>query len=231
MYLIDRLPATRWNSARRARTQSTTAASVGKRGCSSTRRRSLAPAATTGHGAASGRSPRQRTDCGRAGREADDFGDELFRQHQVRAHIHAHRLAHAGTLAGPRGEVIQSAPQDAPDGRISSAALPPGCRPPRGVRGDRRDRLVALGDEAGWRPEPGEWSANECVGHLIEAERRGFAGRIRAILAADRPTSRRTWKVGPAGGRRARRDHHRAARTSRPSSPRCAPRACGSSGA
>jgi DinB superfamily len=47
--------------------------------------------------------------------------------------------------------------------------------------------LSALGPDAGWRPEPGEWSANECVGHLIEAERRGFAGRIRLILAADRP--------------------------------------------
>jgi hypothetical protein len=48
--------------------------------------------------------------------------------------------------------------------------------------------LLALGDEGGWRPEPGEWSANDCVGHLIEAERRGFAGRIRIILA------------GPPGG-------------------------------
>jgi len=33
----------------------------------------------------------------------------------------------------------------------------------------------------------GEWSANECAGHLIEPERRGFAGRIRRILVADRP--------------------------------------------
>ena len=49
--------------------------------------------------------------------------------------------------------------------------------------------LLALGDDGGWRPEPGEWSANECVGHLIEAERRGFAGRIRHILSvsANRP--------------------------------------------
>jgi DinB family protein len=39
----------------------------------------------------------------------------------------------------------------------------------------------------GWRPAPGEWCANEVVGHLIEAERRGFAGRIRTILAFDRP--------------------------------------------
>jgi hypothetical protein len=47
--------------------------------------------------------------------------------------------------------------------------------------------LWALGGEGGWRPAPAEWSANECVGHLIEAERRGFAGRIRTILAGDRP--------------------------------------------
>jgi hypothetical protein len=47
--------------------------------------------------------------------------------------------------------------------------------------------LAALGPEAGWRPAAGEWSANEVVGHLVEAERRGFAGRIRTILDADRP--------------------------------------------
>ena len=45
----------------------------------------------------------------------------------------------------------------------------------------------ALGAVGGWRPADGEWSVNECIGHLIEAERRGFAGRIRRILAADRP--------------------------------------------
>jgi hypothetical protein len=39
----------------------------------------------------------------------------------------------------------------------------------------------------GWRSAPGEWCANEVVGHLIEAEQRGFAGRIRTILAEDRP--------------------------------------------
>jgi len=53
-----------------------------------------------------------------------------------------------------------------------------------------RDQIVlelgALGDTwAPWRPAPGEWSANECVGHIIEAERRGFAGRIERILAVD----------------------------------------------
>lgn len=41
----------------------------------------------------------------------------------------------------------------------------------------------ALGARARVRPRDGEWCANEIVGHLIEAERRGFNGRIRAILA------------------------------------------------
>jgi len=46
--------------------------------------------------------------------------------------------------------------------------------------------LTAMGDPlAGWRPAADEWSANKCVGHLIEADRRGFAGRIRRILADD----------------------------------------------
>jgi len=45
--------------------------------------------------------------------------------------------------------------------------------------------LGALGDElAGWRPAPTEWCANEVVGHLVEADARGYAGRIRRILAA-----------------------------------------------
>lgn len=53
-----------------------------------------------------------------------------------------------------------------------------------------RDAIVAelraMGDElAGWPPAPGEWSAKACLGHFIEADRRGFAGRIRRILAED----------------------------------------------
>ena len=72
--------------------------------------------------------------------------------------------------------------------------------------------LVSLGDDGGWRPEPGEWSANECVGHMIEAERRGFAGRIRRILAADRPdipADLEDWD--PPAVAEARRDHLRPA--------------------
>ena len=38
-----------------------------------------------------------------------------------------------------------------------------------------------------WRPAPGEWCLLEVVGHLIETEERGFAGRIRTILVEKRP--------------------------------------------
>jgi hypothetical protein len=38
-----------------------------------------------------------------------------------------------------------------------------------------------------WHPAPGEWCAKECVGHIVEAERRGFNGRIRTILAESEP--------------------------------------------
>jgi hypothetical protein len=70
--------------------------------------------------------------------------------------------------------------------------------------------LIALGDAGGWRPEPGEWSANECAGHLIEAERRGFAGRIKRILEGEpgRPVALDGWD--PPAVAEARRDHLRA---------------------
>jgi hypothetical protein len=48
--------------------------------------------------------------------------------------------------------------------------------------------LDALPPEAAaWHPKPGEWCVNECVGHIIESEERGFAGRIRILLGADEP--------------------------------------------
>ena len=47
----------------------------------------------------------------------------------------------------------------------------------------------ALSAEAlAWHPAPGEWCVKEVLGHLIETERRGFAGRIRIILASQEPT-------------------------------------------
>ncbi len=72
---------------------------------------------------------------------------------------------------------------------------------------------AALGAAAGWRPAPEEWSVNECVGHLIEAERRGFAGRIRRITDAahgdrpDLPPDLESWD--PPAVAEARRDHLR----------------------
>ena len=70
----------------------------------------------------------------------------------------------------------------------------------------------ALGTIGGWRPAPAEWSANECIGHLIEAERRGFAGRIRVILEAttaqpDLPPDLESWD--PPAVASARRDDER----------------------
>src|SRR5262245_21049743 len=43
-----------------------------------------------------------------------------------------------------------------------------------------------------WHPAAGEWCAKDVLGHLIEAERRDFAGRIRIILASDTPDLQ-TW--------------------------------------
>lgn len=46
--------------------------------------------------------------------------------------------------------------------------------------------LAALPSEiTRFRPAPGEWSINEVIGHMIEAEQRGFAGRIQRILAEE----------------------------------------------
>lgn len=57
-----------------------------------------------------------------------------------------------------------------------------------------------------WRPAPGEWCLNEVLGHLIESEHRGFAGRIRIILAGDSPVLE-SWDQEEVA--RARGDHER----------------------
>ena len=44
--------------------------------------------------------------------------------------------------------------------------------------------MRALGDEGcSFHFKEGEWCVNECVGHIVEADKRGFGGRIRDILA------------------------------------------------
>jgi hypothetical protein len=51
-----------------------------------------------------------------------------------------------------------------------------------------RVEFAALGEEgAAFHPREGEWCAKEVVGHLVEADRRGFTGRVQEILASDRP--------------------------------------------
>ena len=57
-----------------------------------------------------------------------------------------------------------------------------------------------------WRPAPGEWCMNEVLGHLIETESRGFAGRIRIILGSDTPDLK-SWNQEEVA--HARRDHER----------------------
>jgi hypothetical protein len=72
-----------------------------------------------------------------------------------------------------------------------------------------RAELAALTDDfVGWHPAPGEWCAKEVLGHLIESERRGFAGRIRLILGSDEPRLE-GWDQGEVA--RARRDCERPA--------------------
>lgn len=72
-----------------------------------------------------------------------------------------------------------------------------------------RAELAACPDDVlGWHPAPGEWCAKEVLGHLIESERRGFAGRIRLIVASDEPNLE-AWDQAEVA--RARRDCERSA--------------------
>jgi hypothetical protein len=53
----------------------------------------------------------------------------------------------------------------------------------RAAAAEIRAEVEALPEELlAWHPAPGEWCVKECLGHIIEAERRGFAGRIRVLL-------------------------------------------------
>jgi DinB superfamily len=52
-----------------------------------------------------------------------------------------------------------------------------------------RAELTAMPERVlAWHPAAGEWCVKDVLGHLIEADRRGFAGRIRIILGSDTPT-------------------------------------------
>jgi len=72
-----------------------------------------------------------------------------------------------------------------------------------------RAELAGLPDDVlAWHPVPGEWCAKDVLGHLIESERRGLAGRIGIILAGDEP-SLEGWDQGEVA--QARRDCERPA--------------------
>jgi hypothetical protein len=67
-----------------------------------------------------------------------------------------------------------------------------------------RVEIAALPERVlAWHPAPGEWCVKDVLGHLIEADRRGFDGRIRIILGGDTPALAR-WD--PPEVARARRD-------------------------
>lgn len=77
----------------------------------------------------------------------------------------------------------------------------------RSAGGAVRAELAGLPERAvRWHPAPREWCVLEVLGHLIEAERRGFAGRIRQMLDHDAPRLV-PWDQGEVG--RARRDCER----------------------
>jgi DinB superfamily len=67
-----------------------------------------------------------------------------------------------------------------------------------------RAELSALPERVlAWHPAPGEWCVKEVLGHLIEADHRGFSGRIRIILGSYTPVLER-WE--PSDVARARGD-------------------------
>jgi len=65
------------------------------------------------------------------------------------------------------------------------------------------DLLNSLPEEvATWKPAPAEWCVNECVGHIVEAEKRGFAGRIRSVIDEEEPAFQRWDQPAVAAARR-----------------------------
>jgi hypothetical protein len=50
-----------------------------------------------------------------------------------------------------------------------------------------REALALTPEVATFHAEPGAWCAHEVLGHMIEAERRGFFGRVRQLLAEENP--------------------------------------------
>jgi hypothetical protein len=92
-----------------------------------------------------------------------------------------------------------------------TAAAPTAPLPPHAVAAALRAALEAVRAECRglppavlrWHPAPGEWCVLEVIGHLAEAEERGFAGRVRTLLGTSDPLFE-SWD--PPAVARARRD-------------------------
>ena len=70
-----------------------------------------------------------------------------------------------------------------------------------------RSEAESLGsDGMRWHPASGEWCVNEVIGHILEAERRGFAGQIQRIVTQP---GRRLESWDPPAVARQRRDCER----------------------
>jgi hypothetical protein len=78
-----------------------------------------------------------------------------------------------------------------------------GVRILRRGRPPARAERAAGGALASWQPAPGDWCVEEPLGHRIEAERRGFAGRIAHLPAGAAP---RLASWAPPAVARARQD-------------------------
>jgi len=65
-----------------------------------------------------------------------------------------------------------------------------------------RSELTPLDPEIlRWRPAAGQWCINEIIGHLIDTDRRAFAGRIQTMIAHNKPQLE-SWDVNDAVRRR-----------------------------
>ena len=77
-------------------------------------------------------------------------------------------------------------------GRLHASVEPPPLTPTQ-IADLMRSSTAAIEAETraapaallSWHPAPGEWCVKEVLGHLIEADRRGFVGRVEALLASD----------------------------------------------
>ena len=110
-----------------------------------------------------------------------------------------HRADRTTRRGGPMSQTID--PVAAAEAYRASLLAALGDDDPAVVQAGTADALRALvrdaGDSLRIRPEPGEWSVLECIGHITDAEL-VVATRERWILAEDRARDRRL-RPGPVG--------------------------------